>query len=307
MKTIFKQLLSFRNLLNPDNTGGVLYELDDLTLNKLQDTLLQMYKDVLFLCKENDITPYLIGGSALGAIRHNGFIPWDDDLDIGMTRKDYNKFVHLFETNLSSDYVLNAPNYSDTPKNRFPKIFKKNTLFRDIFDSDDSLNGIFLDIFIIDRVPQNKLSRLLRGGLCNLLEFVSGQVYLFENDNALIKQILGSSGFSGKLNYIIRKGIGLIFSFRPSKEWFNLVDKLVDYKKDSSLFGICTGRKHYFGEIFDESILFPAKNVEFCDIDAPVFFNVEDYLENLYGNFMEIPPVEKREKHYLVEIAFEKD
>ncbi len=80
----------------------------------MQKSILFMYKDLLQACRLHNITPYLIGGSALGAVRHQGFIPWDDDIDVGMTRVDYDHFVDIFYKELSDKYIL------------MPRMFLKN-------------------------------------------------------------------------------------------------------------------------------------------------------------------------------------
>lgn len=303
MSNFIKKLVDTKSVFNNQDFSDLLIEVDENKRTKLQKTILEMYKDVLFVCEKHSIVPYLIGGSALGAIRHKGFIPWDDDLDIGMTRSDYTSFVQVFEKELSDKYILNAPNITSNAKTRFTKIFKKGTVCREIIDREDSLNGIFLDIFIIENIPRNTLKRKIKGTLCNMLQFISGQVYLCENDSPIVKDIYTRAG---KANYFIRKIIGTVFSFRSASKWFDSVDRNCQYKK-TGLYGICTGRKHYFGEIFEEKVLFPPQYMRFCDIDAPIFSDYDTYLKNLYGEYMKLPPEDKREKHYLRELKFEED
>ena len=112
-------LVDARATLNSHNNDDILIEVSDSQRRKLQKAILEMYKDLLDVCNRYGITPYLIGGSALGAVRHEGFIPWDDDIDVGMIREDYNRFLEVFETEMATQYILNAPNYSDEPKARF--------------------------------------------------------------------------------------------------------------------------------------------------------------------------------------------
>lgn len=290
-----------RSSLNIQKNDDLLVEINEDQRSALQREILTMYKDLLQVCKQYNITPYLIGGSALGAVRHKGFIPWDDDIDVGMSRKDYAQFVRIFENKLSDKYILNAPNISEKPKTRFTKIIKKGTIFREVTDLDNSENGIFLDIFIIENIPRNKVLRKIKGSYCNLLQFISSQVYLYENDNEALRALYSRSG---EENYKSRMRIGRVFSFVSSVKWFNMVDKAVQYRKETGIYGITTGRKHYFGEIFEEKVFFPAKYKDFEDIKAPVFNDTDTYLTNLYHNYMDIPSEDKRERHYVVELKF---
>ncbi|MBR2294307.1 MAG: LicD family protein [Clostridiales bacterium] len=297
----FKNVIDGRSIKSNTSYSNVMIELDQDTLVKVQKELLSMYKDVMMVCDKYGITPYLIGGSCLGAIRHKGFIPWDDDIDVGMTREDYNKFISVFNDELADKYEINAPNYSDKPKARFAKIYKKGTIFRGLTDIDSSSYcGFFLDIFIIENVPVNRLIRTLKGTLCNVLEFISSQVYTYETDCAVTREIRRHSNNSVKIRFLI----GKIFSFRSAGKWFDSVDKHAGYKY-TGMFGIVTGRKHYFGEIFDEGVFFPKSYADFCDIRVPVFSDTDTYLKNLYGNYMKLPPEDKRERHSVVEIKFE--
>ncbi len=294
-----KGITNSKEALRSIDMEDVLIEIDDDTRIRLQNSILFMYKDLKCVCEKYSITPYLVGGSAIGSLRHKGFIPWDDDLDIAMSRSDYNKFVEIFSSELGDSYVLNAPNMLGNSKNRFPKVYKKDTVFREIFEKDDSEpNGLFLDIFIIENIPRNRLVRFFKGTRCNFLQFISSQVYIYENDNPVSREVLSRAG-----TYRMKRIIGKLFSWRKASRWFDIIDKASQYKH-TGLCGIVTGRHHYFGEIFEEDVFFPAKYVPFCDIEAPVFNDLDKYLTYLHGNYMELPPVDKRERHFVKELKF---
>lgn len=295
-----KKLTSAKDTFTNIKTDDLFHMITPEERVELQSTLLEMYQEVADVCQKYDIIPFLIGGSALGAVRHKGFIPWDDDLDIGMLRADYEKFKRVFKKELGNKYILNAPNYSRYPKARFPKIIKKETLLREIVDVDNErLNGVFLDIFIIENVPKGVIQRKLKGLLCNALEFISGQVFLVEN---LTPDAAEFYKRSGKGIFRLRLLIGKAFSFQSACRWFHVVDNVAKFNRDTGYLGIPTGRKHYFGEIFKEEVFLPSRYIEFCSIMVPVFHDTDTYLGNLYGNYMQIPDEKKREKHYIVEM-----
>lgn len=296
----FYGLIHGKSALEAVDATDLLVLVDERLRKKIQSNLLEMYLDVYRVCKKYGIIPYLVGGSALGAVRHQGFIPWDDDLDVGMIRSDYNKFQQIFTKELGSKYKLLAPNYQGNAKNRFPKIIKKNTLYREILDAQaDEDCGLFLDIFILENVPDNVFKRNLKGIICNGLEFIGGQVFFYEHRDSMVKTFYLRAG---KANYYIRLLVGFIFSFFKSNRWFDIIDRNVQCDDNATVFcGIPTGRKHYFGEILDKRKLLPEMYLPFEGYKIPVFKGVAYYLKNLYGDYMVIPPVEKREKHYIKE------
>ena len=104
-------------------SGGV--DIDEQLRNDIQSALLAMYLDVDRACNKHGISLYLCGGSAIGAVRHKGFIPWDDDMDTAMSRSDYEKFKQIFETELSYNYYLVAPDVGTGSRSRSPKVIKK--------------------------------------------------------------------------------------------------------------------------------------------------------------------------------------
>lgn len=146
---MIKSLLSAKSALCNIEVDDLLMEVDNESRRILQHTILGIYKDLLAVCKKYNLTPYLIGGSCLGAIRHKGFIPWDDDLDVGMSRSDYQKFKKVFKKELSDRYVLNAPNYIGCAKGRFAKMMKKTPYSGKSLTHLHPRNVVFLLIYLL--------------------------------------------------------------------------------------------------------------------------------------------------------------
>ena len=291
---LLKGLTDIKSMINYADSG--MEELTEEKLRALQLVLTEMMMDILNTCKENGIDVFLMGGSALGAVRHKGFIPWDDDIDLGMTRESYNQFIPVFEKHLSGRYILNAPNYSRNALARFPKILKKDSYMDTGLTDDPDLCKIFIDIFIADYIPENALFRKLKGFRCNCLEFIGGQVAMAEQLNDITKKHYLSGG---RLGFMIRYSTGKLFSFRNASHWHDRTDKAVQYKKGSSLLGLPTGSKHYFGEIFSKDVFLPVSDGEFEGHKVPLVHDPDAYLKNLYGDYMQIPPLEKRQKHFV--------
>ena len=280
-----------------------LITVDDELLVEMHRTMLGMYKDVAAVCDKYKIRLFLIGGSALGAVRHKGFIPWDDDMDLSMTRSDYKRFCRIFEKELGDKYILNAPNYSPYAKNRFPRILKKDSHLRTIIDNNDpELQKIFIDLFILDNCPNNPVLRKIKGTYCNFLLVMSWLVYIYENRDERLKDFLTSAGTA---NYYVRIAAGKLFSFRRSYEWFNTFDKAAQHHNEKSEY-MCLpcGRMRYFGEIFRRDQFLPGRFEEFEGEKVRIFTDKDPYLRNLYGDYMQLPPEEKRERHNVVELSF---
>ncbi|KAA3143264.1 LicD family protein [Alistipes indistinctus] len=280
----------------------ILHRMDEATRKKLQHELVGMYMDIQSVCRQHQLTVMLAGGSALGAARHSGFIPWDDDLDLMMPRKDYDLFLKIFGPSLSQKYILTSPNTLTHSKNLFAKIYKKGTEFLELQDIGTPFpHGIFVDIFPIENVPENKVVRIIKGLLADIISYVTVSVFYFRYGNRFFKEYM-SANRRAKWNYRLRITIGFMFSFVSHRQWCNFFDSFVRSSHPGRYVTIPTGRKHYRGEIIERAKLFPPVHADFECHQVKVPRDNDAYLKNLYGDYMKIPPVEHREQHYIVRI-----
>ena len=136
-------------------------ELDQKNLKKLKETELEILIELDRICKKHNIKYSLTGGTLLGAIRHNGFIPWDDDIDIDMTRKDYNKFREIQKTELDSKrFYLDCIETKENCGMLYAKLKRKDSIYIESSSNrDEKEQNIWIDIFPIDNISNNKLIR----------------------------------------------------------------------------------------------------------------------------------------------------
>ena len=298
-KKLRRKKMNLKEAINRIDSTSVIEAITDEQRKEIQSKLLEMYSDLFCVCQRYGIVPYLGGGSCLGAVRHQGFIPWDDDLDVNITREDYEKLKNVFDAELSSKYILVAPNYSSVSISRFPKMLMKGTKLVEIGGPKrEDYQCLSIDLFVIENVPENKFLRMLKGTYANILEYIAGRVQMYQDSDELSNKLMKLTGN----RYYFDKMVGAVFSFRDVSFWNNYVDKVVQYKKHTSLCNFPTGRKHYFGEILEKNELFPEVLVDFENIKAPIFKGYDYYLTNLYGEYMDIPSVENREKHFIKEV-----
>ena len=293
-----------KNYASWNSTAQNLYELTDADIEKMHEVLIKMYKDISAFCKKHSIHLIAGGGTALGAVRHKGFIPWDDDMDLDMIRSDYEKFKSLFEKELGTDYELLAPGYKKGANCFLMRVYKRGTTLLNMIDEASPYpSGIYIDITPIDYAPNNKALRFVKGIMADFLRIVSYSVYWKQYPSQSLKEFMLQS--EGNIYYRFRMFIGKVCSFWPAEKWFAVFDKFIQGKK-SRYVTVAAGRKKYSGEVYRKEVYFPARLVKFEDTKIYLHHDCDTYLKGMYGNYMEIPPVEKREKHLCLKLDFEK-
>lgn len=290
-------------LLASSKNSNIFYELTSEERTLLKCELLSIYKDIITISQKYNLTLMLGGGSVLGAVRHQGFIPWDDDIDLMMPRQDYNKFIQIFEKELGENYLLQAPCTSHETNTLFIKVVKKNTILKCFDDYDlEEYSGIRVDIFPIENAPNNLFIRKCKFFILDTLKIIINSIPMYQSKNKLLKKALSIS-IKAKIFYYTRIITGCIFLIFGKKNLYNFYDKIASSSKGNVYCTIPTGRKWSKGECQRREVFFPPKKIIFEGIESYIPNDSHTYLKNLYGDYLTIPPVEKRERHYYIEFS----
>lgn len=270
---------------------------------KLQAHLRKMYQEVEAVCNRHGLTVMLADGSVLGAIRHGGFIPWDDDIDLNMPRRDYEKFINTYVSELPGHYRVYAPNSINGPIANFAKVVDMNTEIILPGEENSTIShGISIDIFPLEGIdPNRKLYNKIMKYCSMVLIYIIGSVTQYSNRSKLYRRLMSGSP-AARFNYWFRELIGFFFSFLSRVEWQNIFDSFVRNTEE-------TGFVHrpsdiYKWEPIPIDIYLPVKRTKFDDITAFIPNNSEFLLEYDYGDWHYIPQTEEIWNHFLLSIKF---
>lgn len=264
-------------------------------LRKVQLTLLEIAKEVRRVCDENGIRYFLYRGTFLGAVRHQGFIPWDDDMDIAMLREDYEKFCRIAPEKLNPQYCLQ--NWHTDPRyaHPFAKVRKRNTLYVEAKCAQLQENGFYVDIYPLDYAPEDPAARAkLAGKLLHLYRvklMKSQYTPWMENDRIIWKKRIG---------YLLYQIAALGFRQETLIEKYEAIaasvpESTVLYEQSALPKG------YYFDKAWCEALAdYPFEGEAF---QGPKQYDA--FLSSLYGDYMELPPEGKREnRHQIVKMDF---
>lgn len=302
--------LNSKKMLHEVSIGvgnGVIKTISDDELIKLQCVLVNMLLDIQNACDKIGVEFVLCGGSCLGAVRHHGFIPWDDDVDISIFREEWEVFKCHFDEFLSEKYILEAPNYKNQDsKYPWAKIYLKGTELVDIFDVNYPYeHGISIDVFVIENVADTKLIRFFDSIISTGIKFVSTSILFYKYPSPFVKKAF-SLTLRSRFYYMMRRCLGFVCSLVSHKRWLKWYDLFISrHHNNSAIVTIPTGTRLYSGEMLSRGIWKPFSKVQFCDHEMNIPHNSDKYLSNLYGkNYMQVPPKEKQETHSVLRIKF---
>ena len=294
----------FKNINTENNPN--LKVLTDEELHQLQATLLDMLVDLDNFFQANQIRYSLAGGSALGVIRHGGFIPWDDDVDLLMPREDYEKLKRVFSKQMRMKYWLHTPENTDGYGLGFARIRKKGTICRSRDDIHNKECGVYIDIFIMENTYDSAILRKMHGLLSMFCGFAFSCRRFFEFQDLNLSLIKGNVD----AEKVFKKKIflGKLFAFASLDDWTRIWNKVNSMCRnmDSYYVTVPVGRKHFFKEMYNREW---ACNMERCDftfdgktVKLSLMKGVKQYLQKMYGDYMKLLDPKDIEKHVVLEL-----
>ena len=269
--------------------------LDDTQLKKLQDVLLEILLDIAVVCQKHNIRYYLSGGTALGAVRHHGFIPWDDDVDINMPRQDYLRFAKIFAAEMGEKYWVHTPDFTKDYNLLLGRVRKKGTSVKTKEDFSHHECGAFVDIFIIENTYDHPVARGVHGFLCLATGLLQSCRKFYQDRKELLELV--SDGKNRRV-FQIKIAIGFCVSFLSVGKWTKITNRCngICKKEDSRYVVIPSGRKHFFGEIQPRDGFLESVELPFAGIPMKLCKDYDRYLTALYGDYM-TPPTDTKESH----------
>ena len=264
----------------------------ELSLSEIKEISLSILKFVDKVCKEKNLTYYLAAGTLLGAVRHKGFIPWDDDIDIMMPRNDYEKLVREFPA--SADYkFINLHNCQNFPF-AFGKIIDLKTIKKEPLRRKYQNQGVEIDVFPIDNYPDD------------IEEAQKWCETIGRTQNTIL---MLSAPYAKGRNFIRTIARNLLIAFRHFLDDTHIVHvpKMVIQlnelsqkynKRDTHYCGIAAiaaygVKKRNRSDVFSNQVY-----VEFEGNQYPAPIGYDEYLSDYYDDYMQLPPIEKRKTHH---------
>jgi lipopolysaccharide cholinephosphotransferase len=277
--------------------------IDDIKLKKCQEIQLGLLKDFDRVCREHNWTYWLDGGTLLGAIRHKGFIPWDDDIDVVMPRSDFEAFAYNGQNYVDSNIFIQTIETDCFPETFYMKLRDRKSTLIEKSEKDRRIlyhQGIFIDIFPIDIIKRKSIKKILCFfNFFRKISWIGRFIYIPEGSIKRRKT-------KGKIAIVLFFPIACIIRIFFKSEYayskaiyrkqFHLYKTFWSLTDDGVYFlpFMCTD---FPNKLFDKNDIFPLTKVLFENEYFPAPFNPDIYLRRQYGDYMKLPPPDKRRTH----------
>lgn len=262
--------------------ASLLIKLDSKQIKKIELNILNQFD---LFCKEHNIQYYLSGGTLLGAVRHKGFIPWDDDIDVCLSRKDYDWLVHNFTC--PSGYLTMQSMKLNNFEAPFSKLVDNRTIVKQMYAKSDMNGHLWIDIFPVDGLPENLAEVKCIYSKCDFYR----RILLLAD--ARIGE--GKTTFRKYGKYIL-KPLANLYGKKRCAEKIEIIARKHSYE-DCDYVGAITWGIYGVGERMRKEEFERVVKVEFEGRIFDTFSCWDSYLKGLYGNYMKLPPVGKRKTH----------
>ena len=258
----------------------------EIGIDELKQIQLDMLKDIHTFCVEHKIRYSLAFGTLLGAVRHKGYIPWDDDVDIMMPREDYNRFIRSYgnQKYRIADMSVN-PDYVDP----FAKVEDTRTVLEEYEEGVPSFFGVYIDVFPVDYIPDNLSERKSFYRKKNLWNI------LYE-----LKRIKVKEGRSFIKNLVLMVGHRLLFFISRRQLAHKMSELASKYQRQKTAYmGIVAVADSRIEEAVPSSCFEAYIELPFENINVMSIKNYDCYLSAAFGDYMQLPPEEKRVSHHV--------
>lgn len=262
-------------------------------LKKVQEKQIEIMDIIHGICVSEGISYYIIGGTALGAVRHKGFIPWDVDIDIAMPRKDYERFIALAEDLLPKGYTCY---HYRKEKDYFPPHALVAVDNSQLIQKDDYLNptlkryGVFVDIFPLDIAPEDEAEREKQAKRIKLIRSLKQykKGILYTENSAFIR--------------LVKKLVSILLCIVPMKSLNCLLDKtmrLYSCEEDNSCWCSMASHYSYKKQCMSKEIYGAPTLVEFTSREYYAPEKLDEYLTRIFKDYMKLP--DEKQRQYMID------
>ena len=258
----------------------------NIDINELREIQINILNVVADFCNKNGLNYCLGYGTLIGAVRHKGFIPWDDDIDIVLLRSDYDKFINSFN-DFDSKYKVYTATNTDWFPYPFAKVSYENSIIKEDSDNMEKTIGINIDVFPIDNIPNDiKQQKKMFNEVGKHRNILNVNSVVINSKRAFYKNLIL---YVGKIVFCIIKPNTIV------RKIINIATKF-NGKTTEKVGNIVWG----YGEreIVPRSLFDSAIKMKFSENEYNVPVGYHEWLTSNYGNYMELPPIEKRVSHH---------